>query len=121
MATHWKPASAFAYTLICFCDFVIFPSYSGLNKVDLIVLIDHIKDLDISVQAQLIRAASDGYEPFTLRGSGLFHLSFGALLTGAAIAKNTTGVTYSERGAKYQRRAEDFDKDEKDDQSNKSS
>lgn len=111
MASHWKPASAFAYTLICFCDFVIFPSYAGLNKVDILVLVGQIKDLDVSVQLQLIRAATQGYEPFTLRGSGLFHLAFGALLTGAAISRGVDGIVYGKDGAVYRRRAEDFEDD----------
>lgn len=115
MATHWKPAAAFVYTLICFFDFVIFPSYVGWNKVDLLVLIDQIQDLDPAVQSQLIRAAAVGFEPLTLRGSGLFHLAFGALLTGAAITNGTGGVVYGKRGAQYARRAEDLDRLEKED------
>lgn len=85
MATHWKPASAFIYTLICLFDFVIFPTYLGLNKVDMVQLIGHIQHLEPVVQQQVMLASTVGYEPFTLRGSGLFHLAFGALLTGAAL------------------------------------
>lgn len=120
MMTHWKPASALIYTLICFCDFVIFPSYVGMTRVDIITLVDQIRDLDVSVQIQLIQAATNGYSPFTLRGSGLFHLAFGALLTGAAITNGTSGVSYGKHGAEYTRRAEDLDRiaqERKDDKS----
>lgn len=114
MATHWKPAAAFVYTLICFFDFVIFPSYVGWNKVDLFELIEQIKGMDPSIQSQLIRSATLGFEPLTLRGSGLFHLAFGALLTGAAIVNNG-GVVYGKRGAQFARRSEDLDRLEKED------
>jgi energy-converting hydrogenase Eha subunit H len=110
MMTHWKPASAFVYTLINLCDFVIFPSYVGMTRVDMITLVDQIRDLDVSVQIQLIQAATNGYSPFTLRGSGLFHLAFGALLTGAAITNGTSGVSYGKNGAEYTRRSEDLDR-----------
>lgn len=119
MATHWKPASAFAYTLICFFDFVVFPSYVGINRIDLTELISQIRGMDADLQSQIIRSATIGYEPFTLRGSGLFHLAFGALLTGAAIRNgaDTSGLVYTKRGAEYRRRREDeekFDEEESD-------
>lgn len=107
MMTHWKPASAFVYTLICLCDFVIFPAYAGLNRLDLTVLIDQIQGMDVGVQNQIIAVASQGYSPFTLRGSGLFHLAFGALLTGAAINAGEKGLFYGKDGAEFRRRKED--------------
>lgn len=111
MMTHWKPASAFVYTLICFCDFVIFPSYVGINRIDLTELIGQIRGMDPSLQIQIVRAATSGYEPFTLRGSGLFHLAFGALLTGAAIrnGNDTQGLMYGRNGAEWKRRQSDVD------------
>jgi hypothetical protein len=91
MVTHWKPAAAFVYTLICLCDFVVFPAWVGLNRLDLVVLIDQIKGMDVGIQSQVVSVVGNGYEPFTLRGSGLFHLAFGALLTGAALNPDLKG------------------------------
>lgn len=78
--------------------------------MDILVLVEQIRDLDVTVQLQLIEAATQGYEPFTLRGSGLFHLAFGALLTGAAITRGNDGIVYGKEGATYLRRAEDFNR-----------
>lgn len=115
MMTHWKPATAFVYTLICLFDFVVFPSYVGINKVDLVSLIPQIKDMDPAIQSQIILAASKGFEPFTLRGSGLFHLAFGALLTGVALKNGNElfGLVYTDKGAEYRRRKNDVSEKEK--------
>lgn len=107
MMTHWKPASAFVYTLICLCDFVVFPAYVGINRVDLVQLIGLMEGMEPTIQTQLLRSATNGYEPFTLRGSGLFHLAFGALLTGAAITKHADGLAYDKSGAHFKRRESD--------------
>jgi len=107
--THWKPASAFIYSLICLCDFVIFPAYAGVNRPHLTLILTEIQGLDSNVQQAAIRAATAGYEPFTLKGSGLFHLAFGALLTSAAIKNGglDRNVVYSDQGAEFQRRTDD--------------
>ncbi len=39
------------------------------------------------VQLELIRANFVQHEPFTLQGGGMFHLAFGALLTGSALKR----------------------------------
>tara|TARA_B100000700_G_scaffold157245_1_gene174543 strand:- start:1159 stop:1485 length:327 start_codon:yes stop_codon:yes gene_type:complete len=83
----WYPATAFVYTMICVFDFVIFPVYIGLTREDPAVLVYHLKDLDVSVQRDLIAATIRDYTPLTLRGGGLFHVSFGALLSFGTIFK----------------------------------
>lgn len=109
MMTHWKPASAFVYTLICFCDFVVFPSYAGLVRTDVLTVAEAIRGMDPDVQRTLVTAATRGYQPYTLQGSGLFHLAFGALLTGAAIANGERGLFYTDKGAEFKRRKDDVD------------
>jgi len=42
--------------------------------------------LEPAVQMKVIDAYTYQHEPFTLKGAGMFHLAFGALLTGSAIA-----------------------------------
>lgn len=44
--------------------------------------------LDVQVQIQLIQSIWAEHEPFTLMGGGMFHLAFGALLTGSAFASS---------------------------------
>jgi hypothetical protein len=40
---------------------------------------------DPLVQMEYLKKLVSQHEPFTLKGGGLFHLSFGAILTGSAL------------------------------------
>ena len=45
---------------------------------------EHLKEIeDPLVQMEYLKKLVSQHEPFTLKGGGLFHLSFGALLTGS--------------------------------------
>lgn len=66
-------------------DFVVFPIYTGWVRPDMIATISalpHVLDTD---KANLILEVVAPYAPKTLMGGGMFHLSFGALLTGATL------------------------------------
>jgi len=39
------------------------------------------------IAREMVKPLTYQHEPFTLKGGGLFHLSFGALLTGSALSK----------------------------------
>lgn len=56
------------------------------SQVDMLDLTELVT-LDPAVQIQLLKSLVVQHEPFTLRGAGMFHLAFGALLTGSAISK----------------------------------
>jgi hypothetical protein len=84
----WRWAALSVYLLICFYDFVFVPIWFGLNRPDissLMLIVNSTPDPDI--RAALMRKLVDQHQPFTLMGGGLIHLSFGALLTGSALAK----------------------------------
>lgn len=66
-------------------DFIAFPIYIGLHRAEMIDQITAIAGLDAKVQADLIVSVMKPYAPKTLQGAGMFHLAFGALLTGATI------------------------------------
>lgn len=89
MANRWKAGLAFWYGIICVADFVAFPAWIGLNRIDMLVLLDAIKDLDVDLQREIIATAFRPHIPYTLQNSGLIHIAFGALLTGAAVTKET--------------------------------
>ena len=77
------------YAIICIFDFIVVPSYMGMvqkSQVDMLDLTELVT-LDPAVQIQLLKSLVVQHEPFTLRGAGMFHLAFGALLTGSAISK----------------------------------
>ena len=86
----WKAVMAVIYALICIFDFVIVPSWIGITRNELSMdLISGMANIDPSVQLELIKSAYRQHEPFTLQGGGLFHLAFGALLTGSALTRQT--------------------------------
>jgi hypothetical protein len=53
------------------------------------VMLKHLKELPVETQPEFIRTilAPRTWTPLTLQGGGLFHLSFGAILTGAAYTR----------------------------------
>lgn len=83
---------AVIYAAICIFDFIIVPSWIGLHRQDVLSGFEMmtLTGLDSSVQIQLIESLSHQHKPFTLQGGGLFHLAFGALLTGSALTHRST-------------------------------
>lgn len=61
LTQHWRPLAAITYLIICLCDFILFPILWSL-------LMMYHGD------------AINAWVPLTLQGSGLLHLSFGAIL-----------------------------------------
>lgn len=86
----WKSIMAIIYGLICIMDFILIPI--GLNATRKEVLDEGVKvilaGLDPVSQVEFIKAIYRQYTPLTLQGNGVFHLSFGAILTGSALSKN---------------------------------
>ena len=77
------------YLLICFYDFLFVPVWYGLNRPDISQFMDIINSTeDTLVQMELMKKLTGQHNPFTLMGGGLFHLAFGAILTGSAIGSN---------------------------------
>lgn len=84
----WKTLIAVIYALICIMDFILIPI--GLNAMRKEVdtnLKDSLKGLDPIAQVEFIKAIYRQYTPLTLQGNGVFHLAFGAILTGSALHK----------------------------------
>lgn len=108
MVTHWKPATAFVYSLVVIFDFIVFPSWVGIKRTNMLELVALADNLDPMLMQEVIRNAYRPYTPYTLMGAGLFHLAMGAILTGSAIAGSTApGLTYGPRGAEFRRRSGD--------------
>ena len=90
MRDYWRWTALITYLVICIYDFLVVPVYygiarMGLNLADYMAHIQAIEDP--MVQMEYLKKLVSQHEPFTLKGGGLFHLSFGALLTGSAIGK----------------------------------
>ena len=88
MRDYWRWTALITYLVICIYDFVVVPVYYGVSRMglDLADYMVHIQAIeDPMVQMEYLKKLVSQHEPFTLKGGGLFHLSFGALLTGSAL------------------------------------
>jgi len=86
---YWRPAAAIVYLSICIFDFIIMPVYiehSNVNKnfENAIILSLKYTDPQVQIKALDTFAKKRSWEPLTLVGGGLFHVSFGAILGVAA-------------------------------------
>jgi|TARA_R100000656_G_scaffold34104_1_gene29253 hypothetical protein len=61
------------------------PIWYGLNRPDLATFIEILNTVkDPLIQLELMKKMTGQHNPFTLMGGGIFHLAFGAILTGSA-------------------------------------
>ena len=73
---------------MCVFDFVVVPIWFGVNRPDISSFIATMNTLNnVELQMELMRKMTDHHSPYTLIGGGLFHLSFGAILTGSVLNK----------------------------------
>ena len=85
----WRWAALIVYLLICFYDFLFVPVWYGLNRPNIEQFMEIINSTEhVLVQMELMKKLTGQHNPFTLMGGGLFHLAFGAILTGSAIGSN---------------------------------
>jgi hypothetical protein len=65
------------------------PIWYGLNRPDISELMKIVNETqDTLVRLDLLKTLVSQHSPFTLMGGGLFHLAFGAILTGSAFGLN---------------------------------
>jgi hypothetical protein len=65
------------------------PIWYGLNRPDISELMKIVNETsDTLVKLDLLKTLVSQHSPFTLMGGGLFHLAFGAILTGSAVGLN---------------------------------
>tara|TARA_R110000824_G_scaffold151501_2_gene322463 strand:+ start:2204 stop:2422 length:219 start_codon:yes stop_codon:yes gene_type:complete len=70
---------------------MVVPIYYGVARMglDLADYMGHLQAIeDPLVQMEYLKKLVSQHEPFTLQGGGLFHLAFGALLTGSVVGKD---------------------------------
>ena len=86
----WRWSALIVYLVICVFDFVLVPVYMAAQVPYLEVFVDIIQRLpdDPLVRLDMMKIMTGTHEPFTLMGGGIFHLAFGALLTGTAMGIN---------------------------------
>ena len=87
----WRNIVVTVYLIICIYDFMVVPIYYGIARMglDLADYMSHLQEIeDPLVQMEYLKKLVSQHEPFTLKGGGLFHLSFGAILTGSVMGKS---------------------------------
>jgi len=86
---QWRWTALIVYLLICFYDFMFVPIWYGLNRPDISELMKIVNETqDTLVKLDLLKTLVAQHNPFTLMNGGIFHLSFGAILTGSAFGLN---------------------------------
>ena len=86
---YWRSTALIIYLLVVFYDFIFTPIWWGLNRPDISEFMKIIATVeDPLIRQQLMTKLVGQHSPFTLLGGGLFHLAFGAILTGSAVGLN---------------------------------
>lgn len=88
LKSNWRPAMALLYLFLCTLDYAIRPIVNEIGAKDysLAETVEIIKDLNPTVQVQIIQNASS-HEKWPPILTEFVHLAFGAILTGAAITR----------------------------------
>jgi len=82
---YWRWTALCVYLVICLYDFMVVPIWYGLNRPDLATFIEILNTVkDPLIQLEMMKKLTGQHSPFTLMGGGIFHLAFGAILTGSA-------------------------------------
>ena len=76
LQTKWRPITAVVYLVICITDFILFPILWSF-------FLYFIEATDKSI----------AWDPLTLKGAGLFHLSFGAILGVSAYTRGQEKIS----------------------------
>jgi len=90
--SKWYAASCAVYFVICLFDFIVVPSWIGLNRESFVDLLPLVEGLEASVANTVV--ARPQWQPLTLQGGGLFHLAFGAIITGTSVYRNKNTMSF---------------------------
>ena len=86
---YWRPAAAWIYLAICIFDFVLMPLYvakTNLKLEDVVKVASTFEGAE-KLGALTLLMKKNTWEPLTVMESGMFHLSFGAILGVAAYTR----------------------------------
>lgn len=80
LKTKWRPITAIVYLVICSFDFILAPILWTI------------------IQAYYHGNVNSQWQPLTLAGSGLFHISFGAILGVSAFTRGQEKIAMVNTG-----------------------
>jgi len=91
LTKYWKTIAAVVYLSICMLDFLAFPiiiahlEYTRGDQLDVFMKLKEYPEV-----IRMYNGEPAKWIPFTLRGGGLFHISFGAILTGSILGRKNS-------------------------------
>ena len=100
----WRPTLAGTYIVICVFDFLIMPisieasNRRESNNAQAVELALKFKEPTAQIQALKTFSEDRTWSPLTLMGGGMFHVAFGALLTGAAVTRGLEKKEHASKG-----------------------
>jgi len=100
---YWRPMLAAVYAVIVVFDFLVMPIILEINNTkytaqQAVELSLQYTDASAQTSALSIFTNTRTWNPLTLMGGGMFHLAFGALLTGAAVTRGMEKKQHAENG-----------------------
>lgn len=87
---NWRALAGYVYLSICLFDFVVMPALvymSNQETKNVIIELLQARTEHSFVLDMIDRVEEGQWHPVTLIGGGLFHISFGAILTGVAVTR----------------------------------
>lgn len=94
----WRAVAGFTYVLICLFDFILMPMYTVYqNDVYTQKLIESVSDDSQFIYLLTHPIKHMPWTPITFGGMGLFHITFGAILTGAVVSDKILENNISKR------------------------
>lgn len=97
---YWRPSAAWVYLVICVFDFVVMPVYVARTnlKIEEVVKVSAAFDGSEKLGALTLLMKKNTWEPLTVQESGLFHLSFAAILGVAAFTRGRVQEAQAKNG-----------------------
>lgn len=81
ITSNWRALAAIVYLLICLFDFVIMPLIVFFAHDSFVDMAKNISSLPPEVQRVALDRVLGAWQPLTLQCNGIFHISFGSLIS----------------------------------------
>jgi hypothetical protein len=93
LQTRWRPITAVVYLVICVFDFMVFPVLWSF-------FLHFVEAADKTI----------AWDPLTLKGAGLFHLAFGAILGVSAFTRGQEKIHRIDNSGRQYTRETHYDR-----------
>lgn len=98
----WRPIAAFVYLSICIFDFAVMGAFyeftDNITPSDLVNAVKQLEEPEVKIAVINALMTEKSWEPLTLKGNAVFHVTFGAILGIAAWTRGTEKRVHAENG-----------------------